>query len=298
MKQTQIFTFLFSSLFSIFEQIMQNFVRDNFCEEAIEWDDRPTVRSALTSSFRKCNKIENRTDGAASKMSIYTIWSSIMLQPCRLAICPDTVLLFELRIENPALRVTVQTFLTSRDAEAYAFGVRHVAPSPPGEERAGGAMLRATGMRRPRSFRSDWIWSILRSESNPQRSDVKISTLIRKFRQILIKFFFKKFFTFFRKFLKNSSKFWTIGPRAISHRFSRNFACTSAISNYIDEQILKKFECMELLQKATFLLSSISFIFWKNWAELNASITFRITYRPKIWIAQNHRLNELSPEKK
>ena len=32
-----------------------------------------------------------------------------------------------------------------RNARAYAFGVRHVAPSPPGEARAGGAMLRATG---------------------------------------------------------------------------------------------------------------------------------------------------------
>ena len=80
-----------------------------------------------------------------------------MLQPCRLAICPDTVLLFELRIENPALRVTVEAFLTSRDAEAYAFGVRHVAPSPPGEERAGGAMLRATGMKSQRSFQFDRI---------------------------------------------------------------------------------------------------------------------------------------------
>ena len=35
-------------------------------------------------------------------------------------------------------------FFLSRDAETYAFGVRHVAPSPPGVERAGGAMLRAT----------------------------------------------------------------------------------------------------------------------------------------------------------
>ena len=67
-----------------------------------------------------------------------------MSETSRLAICPDTVLLFELRIENPALRVTIEAFLTSRNAEAYAFGVRHVAPSPPGEERAGGAMLRAT----------------------------------------------------------------------------------------------------------------------------------------------------------
>ena len=31
-------------------------------------------------------------------------------------------------------------------AATYAFGVRHVAPSPPGEVRAGGAMLRATGI--------------------------------------------------------------------------------------------------------------------------------------------------------
>ena len=29
-------------------------------------------------------------------------------------------------------------FLRRRDAEAYAFGVRHVAPSPPGEAQAGG----------------------------------------------------------------------------------------------------------------------------------------------------------------
>ena len=40
----------------------------------------------------------------------------------------------------------VSIFFSSRDAEAYAFGVRHVAPSPPGEARAGGAMLRATGI--------------------------------------------------------------------------------------------------------------------------------------------------------
>ena len=36
--------------------------------------------------------------------------------------------------------------------------------------------------------------------------------------------------------------------------------------------------------------------FWKIWAELRDSITFRTTYRPRMLIAQNHRLNELVPE--
>ena len=120
-------------------------------------------------------------DEADSKIDIYIIWNSIMLQACRLTICPDTVLLFELRIENPALRVTIEAFLTSCDAEAYAFGVRHVAPSPPGEERAGGAMLRATGMKSHKSFRFDRISSLLRPELNSERFAVKISTIMRNF---------------------------------------------------------------------------------------------------------------------
>ena len=127
-------------------------------------------------------------------------------------------------------------FLWRRDAEAYAFGVRHVAPSPPGEARAGGAMLRATGMRRQKSFRFHRIRYFLRSDLNSQRFDVNISAFIRNFHQ---KKFFKFFFTFF------------------SHFFQK---------------------------------------FWKIWAELSGTITFRTTYRPRMLIAQNHRLNELVPQ--
>ena len=36
MELNQIFILLFSSIFNIFEQIMQNFVRINFFEEAID----------------------------------------------------------------------------------------------------------------------------------------------------------------------------------------------------------------------------------------------------------------------
>ena len=90
-------------------------------------------------------------------------------------------------------------FLWRRDAEAYAFGVRHVAPSPPGEARAGGAMLRATGIRRQKSFRFHRIRYFSRSDLNSQRFDVKISAFIRNFHQKNSSNFFSNFFHIFSK---------------------------------------------------------------------------------------------------
>ena len=90
-------------------------------------------------------------------------------------------------------------FLWRRDAEAYAFGVRHVAPSPPGEARAGGAMLRATGMRRQKSFRFHRIRYFSRSDLNSQRLDVKISAFIWNFHQKILQIFFSNFFHIFSK---------------------------------------------------------------------------------------------------
>ena len=144
-------------------------------------------------------------DGADSKIDIHTIWNPNMLQACRLTICPDTVLLFELRIENPALRVTVQTFLTSRDAEAYAFGVRHVAPSPPARNEPGGDAPRHRHEKSQKlPIRSDFIAFTTRIEFGTIRC--KDFYDYAKFRfKIFVKMlvnFFHFFSNFFEKLIK------------------------------------------------------------------------------------------------
>ena len=75
-------------------------------------------------------------------------------------------------------------FFSWRDAEAYACGVRHVAPSPPGEARAGGAMLRATGTRRRKKFRSDRDRPFSESALNSERLREKIFTFFVNFHGI------------------------------------------------------------------------------------------------------------------
>ena len=60
--------------------------------------------------------------------------------------------------------------------------------------------------------------------------------------------------------------------RAISYRFSRNFACTSAIYDYVDEKIYSKFERMELTQIFILLFSWIFNIFeqiMQNFVRVN-----------------------------
>ena len=60
----------------------------------------------------------------------------------------------------------------------------------------------------------------------------------------------------------------------------------------VNEKIICQFERTKQTQNFTFLLPSTFSIFLKKCADLYASITFCITYRPEISIAQNDRLNE------
>ena len=60
--------------------------------------------------------------------------------------------------------------------------------------------------------------------------------------------------------------------RAISYRFSRNFACSSAIPYYANKKIYSKFERMELTQIFILLFSSIFSIFeqiMQNFVRIN-----------------------------